>query len=241
MENKEPELSIEERLRSVETKAKTRLVFSLLFWGITIICLIVLISIKWCEVGIGFSDESNILTFVGVLATFVVVSNYIELKMIDSRVNDALRRADALEKKAEAKIKDVEDRLTLENVKAVLKITRQMNMDFAQLTCHQFEVTNNILDTLIWSFNALRCAMDLEDDDKEEIIESYYLKAYRLIQNNRTELELHIMDLEDLETPFRAMKMLSNYSGFDGLEYKVIMEFLEKKKKETEELMEKDN
>jgi predicted Holliday junction resolvase-like endonuclease len=76
--------------------------------GLSVASLFIKVSYNW---NVELVSTSIILTFVGILATFIVVGNYMQVRDIKSEIKD---RIDALEKDFNGKIKMFSDRFNFE-------------------------------------------------------------------------------------------------------------------------------
>lgn len=87
---------------------------------IKIFCTILLGSIAFWALAIlahklfqfTLSQDSIVLTLVGILATFVVVSNYAQVKEVENQFENKINEVKEIENKFDIKIKEIEDKLT---------------------------------------------------------------------------------------------------------------------------------
>lgn len=201
-------------------------------WGIILILAITLIFIlvaKWA--GVIYDPQNLVLTFVGILATFVVMSNYAQVKDMENK-HDAMEErfgevVEGLEQLIEKRFKEVDGRLDI----SITNSNARIDIKVYTSTAILYKEFGKIQISLKWLFKSLNRTLFFEqsDNDTSGSQTAAINSIYSTISKNKAELK----DLSPLDVELYLLVMREiQYGSQEKKDY--ILNFLSDKMEEAE-------
>lgn len=146
---------LEKRIKVLEKAYKKKNNKNGMLWGIVIILFVVLICTQIEYFQVDDNHVGLVLAFVGILATFVVISNYSQLKTMEDKHS-------AMDDRFETAIKDISRvEITIDNT--VKELNSLSNMNFALSMATMFKEVKAYEAAIHWFFLSLESINELED------------------------------------------------------------------------------
>jgi hypothetical protein len=175
----------------------------------------------------GISDSGRVIAFVGILATFVVISNYMQVKEVRDEFHNIKDAVDILENRANqlnSKLDDAEKKMNS------IKCSLNLELISSYSNNDRYLNANSIIDNIVYASESVAKGIGVDSETFEKYL-NIVTNFYFSLGNMELVQYIEVATLE-LFIEYFPKKILKQHIGIIDDLYRLIVEIHAKKAKE---------